>query len=88
MTASTRIEMRCDPAEKAILAKAAALKGMKMTPFVLELALECARQVIEESERIAVDETSYNRVLELLDNPPKPTKALRDALRAHQAAGL
>jgi uncharacterized protein (DUF1778 family) len=88
MPATARIEMRCDPHEKMLLERAAALKGMKTTAFVREQAVAQAKQVIKEAERIEVSEKGYQQILKLLDNPPAPTKALLAAMRAHRAAGL
>ena len=88
MKATARIEMRCEESEKALLNRAAALKGMRTTAFIRELALEQARLVIDEAERIDLGARSYQKVLDLLDNPPAPNAALLRAMRAHRSAGL
>ncbi len=88
MKATARIEMRCEEREKELLNRAAALKGMRTTTFIRELALEQARYVIDQAERIKLNERSYRQVLDLLDNPPAPNEALRRAMRAHRSAGL
>jgi uncharacterized protein (DUF1778 family) len=88
MTATARIDMRCEEREKDLLNRAAAIKGMRTTEFIRELALEKARDVIEEAERIQLNAKSYRQVLDLLDNPPEPNEALLRAMRAHRVAGL
>ena len=88
MKATARIEMRCEEGEKELLSRAAALKGMRTTAFIRELALEQAREVIEQAERIDLTERSFRKVLDLLDNPPAPNAALLKAARAHRSAGL
>lgn len=88
MKATARIEMRCEEREKELLNRAAALKGMRMTEFIRELALEQARFVIDQAERIELNERSYQQVLDLLDNPPAPNDALRRAMRLHRSIGL
>ena len=88
MAAIARIDMRCEQREKEILNRAAAIKGMRTSAFIRELALEKAKQVIEDAERIELNARSYRQVLDLLDNPPAPNDALRRAMRAHRAAGL
>ena len=88
MKATARIEMRCEESEKELLNRAAALKGMRTTAFIRELALEQAREVINQAERIELSERSYRQVLDLLDNPPAPSAALLKAARAHRSAGL
>ena len=88
MKATARIEMRCEESEKELLNRVAALKGMRTTAFIRELALEQARQVIDQAERFELGERSYQQVLDLLDNPPKPNTALLRAMRTHRSAGL
>ena len=88
MKATARIEMRCEESEKELLNRAAALKGMRTTSFIRELALEQARHVIDQAERIELGERSFQQVLDLLDKPPAPNAALLRAMRAHRTAGL
>jgi len=88
MKATARIEMRCEESEKELLNRAAALKGMRMTAFIRELAIEQAREIIDQAERIELSERSYQKVRDLLDNPPAPNVALLKAARAHRSAGL
>jgi len=88
MKANARIEMRCEAGEKELLNRAAALKGMRTTAFIRELALEKARLVIDQAERIELNRSSYQQVLDLLDNPPAPNAALLKAMRAHRSASL
>ena len=88
MTATARIDMRCEEIEKELLNRAAAIKGMRTSAFIRELALEQAQRVIDEAERMVISERSYRQVLDLLDNPPAPNDALRQAMRKHRAAGL
>lgn len=71
-----RIELRIDPAEKAVLARAAALEHTDVTGFVLRTVLPAARAVIEREERIPLSARDSLRVLELLENPPAPNARL------------
>jgi len=66
MKATARIEMRCGESEKELLNRAAALKGMRTTAFIRELALEQAREIIDQAERIELSYRSYQKVLVLL----------------------
>jgi uncharacterized protein (DUF1778 family) len=43
--------------------------------------LPAAREVMDRAERIALSERDTERVLDLLENPPKPTPALLAAAR-------
>lgn len=77
-----RIELRIDPAEKAVLARAAALEHTDVTGFVLRTVLPAARAVIERAERLPLSERDSLRVLDLLENPPSPNDRLRRAASA------
>ena len=76
-----RIELRTTREEKALLAKAAACERLDVTSFIMRAALPAAREVVGRAERIVLSERDSARVLRLLDNPPKPTKALLAAAR-------
>lgn len=77
-----RIELRIDPVEKAVLARAAALEHTDVTGFVLRTVLPVARAVIERAERLPLSERDSQRVLDLLENPPAPNDRLRRAASA------
>jgi len=76
-----RIELRATKEEKRLLATAAAYERLDVTSFILRNVLPAARAVVERSERIVLSERDTVRVLELLENPPKPTPALMAAAR-------
>ncbi len=53
-----------------------------MITFFTRRILRKARNSAEQNERIILSERDTARVLELLENPPKPTEALLAAARA------
>jgi len=77
-----RMSLRVSPEVKARLVRAAALRNTDLTSFVTETALREADAVIEAAEVIKLSERDYLRVLELLENPPKPNAKLRAAAKA------
>jgi uncharacterized protein (DUF1778 family) len=81
-TRDDRLELRATKEEKRLLAAAAAYERLDVTAFIMRQVLPAARHVIERNERIVLSERDTARVLELLDNPPKPTPALLAAARA------
>lgn len=87
-TASDRLEVRLPPEEKALLARAAQLEGIKLSQFVLGPALKRARKVIAEAEQVTTTARGYRDVLDALAKPPKPTKALIAAMRDYEKAGI
>ncbi len=79
-----RIELRIKPEEKALLARAAALEHVDLTSFILRKVLPEARAVVDRSERVTLSERDSLKVLDLLENPPKPTGRLRRAAKVGQ----
>ncbi len=82
---SGRIELRATPEEKSLLARAAAYERLDLTSFVMRAALPEARSIVHQAERISLSERDTIRVLDLLENPPKPTEKLIRAARARRA---
>ena len=71
LTDSGRIELRLRPQDKATLTRAAALKRLDLTGYILQNLLPQAQADISEAERVVLSERDSLRVLELLENPPK-----------------
>jgi uncharacterized protein (DUF1778 family) len=81
---NNRVELRVKPDEKTILARAAALQHMDLTGFILSKLLPEARAVIERAERLALSGRDSLKVLDLLENPPKPNARLKRAAKARR----
>ncbi len=79
---NSRMSLRIAPEEKTILLRAAALKRTDLTDFVRQHSLKAARAVIEEAERLELSERDSLRVMELLENPPKPNPKLLAAAKS------
>lgn len=77
-----RMNLRVSPETKAKLVRAAALRDTDLTNFVTQTALREAEAVIAAAEVITLPERDFVRVLELLENPPKPNAKLRAAIAA------
>ncbi len=76
-----RIELRATKEEKRLLAAAAAYERLDVTSFIMRNVLPAARNVVDRAERIVLSARDSKRVLELLESPPKPTRALMAAAR-------
>ena len=80
LTDSGRIELRLRSEEKATLARAAALKRLDLTGYILRNILPLAEADIAAAEQLALSERDSLRVLDLLENPPPaPTRLVRAA---------
>jgi uncharacterized protein (DUF1778 family) len=82
VTDSGRIELRLRPQEKATLARAATIKRLDLTGYILQTALPQAEADIAEAERVTLSERDSLRVLELLENPPAAPARLMRAAKA------
>jgi uncharacterized protein (DUF1778 family) len=77
-----RMNLRVSPDTKAKLVRAAALRDTDLTSFVTQTALREAEAVIAAAEALAVSGRDFTRILELLENPPRPNAKLRAAIAA------
>jgi uncharacterized protein (DUF1778 family) len=77
-----RMNLRVSPEAKAKLVRAAAIRNTDLTNFVTQSALREAEAVLREAEVVKISERDCMRILELLENPPRPNKRLRAAIAA------
>ena len=79
---SGRIELRPRPEDKAILTRAATLKRLDLTGYILRNVLPQAEADISETERLVLSQRDSLRVLDLLENPPAAPDRLVRAAKA------
>jgi uncharacterized protein (DUF1778 family) len=82
LTESGRIELRLRPEDKATLTRAATLKRLDLTGYILGKVLPQAEADIAEAERLRLSERDSLRVLDLLENPPAAPDRLVRAAKA------
>jgi uncharacterized protein (DUF1778 family) len=80
--ARTRITARVSDRVRDTLEQAAELLGATVNQFVVQTAYVEAQRVIERESVIRLSQKDAHKVLALLDNPPKPNKRLKDAVKA------
>jgi uncharacterized protein (DUF1778 family) len=73
---NSRLALRVRADDKVTLMRAVALEHTDMTDFVLRHALDAARKIIEQAERVTLSERDSLRVLRMLENPPAPNARL------------
>ena len=71
------IQIRTSAEAKAVLKRAAALRGQKLSEFMLESARRQAEQAIMDQRTFFLDNRAHARFLALLDSPPKPSAKVR-----------
>lgn len=79
---NSRMSLRIPTEEKSLLLRAVALKHTNLTDFVIKSAVEAARSVIDQAERLRLSERDSLRALDLLENPPAPNEKLLAAAHA------
>ena len=77
-----RLNLRISPETKAKIVRAAALRDTDLTNFVTQTALREAEAIIEAAETVKLTNGDFQRVLTLLENPPRPNAKLRAAIAA------
>lgn len=75
------IQIRASAETKAILNRAASLRGQKLSEFMLESARRQAEETMLDQRTFFLNPKAHERFLAILDNPPKPSKELRAAMR-------
>ena len=71
------IQIRTSAEAKAILNRAAALRGQKLSEFMLESARRQAEETILDQRTFFLDDDAHARFIALLDAPPKPSAKVR-----------
>lgn len=68
------------------LNRAAELTGATVNQFMVQSALKEARSVLDREEMIRLSRRDSQRLLRLLENPPKPNARLKAATHAYGRA--
>lgn len=80
MTSAARFDLKMDPQEKDIVARAAALMGTTMAGFVRAAAKEKAQALLEREARVTLSQRDFQAFTRALDSAFAPAPALKDAL--------
>jgi uncharacterized protein (DUF1778 family) len=75
------IQIRASGEAKAILNRAAALRGQKLSEFMLECARREAEETILDQRAFFLDDKAHARFIALLDSAPRPSAEVRAKLR-------
>jgi uncharacterized protein (DUF1778 family) len=75
------IQIRASAEAKAMLNRAAALRGQKLSEFMLDSARRQAEETILDQRAFFLDDDAHSRFLALLDSPLKPSARVRAKLK-------
>jgi uncharacterized protein (DUF1778 family) len=66
----TRISVRINPAQKAVIERAARLRRTTLTDFVVNQAYQAASQLIADERQLVLTPDQFKRFCRALDAPP------------------
>lgn len=81
-----RITARVSASVRTTLEQAAELLGATVNQFVVQTAYLEAQRILERESVIRLSQKDARKVLLLLDSPPRPGKALKDAVKAYRGS--
>lgn len=74
------IQIRASAETKALFNRAAALRGQKLSEFMLESARHQAEETLLNQRAFFLNDEAHARFIALLDAPPKPSAEARKRL--------
>ena len=75
------IQIRASAETKSMLNRAAMQRGQKLSEFMLDSARRQAEETLLDQRNFFLEPEAHEKFIEMLDNPAKPTAALRALLR-------
>lgn len=72
-----RIDLRANTNEKNLLERAAELKHISLSSYILSSSLKQAQLDLIENETLILSNEDRDLVMSVLENPPEPNEALK-----------
>jgi len=83
-TQTETIDIEINSEIKQIILRAAQVKMMSMSTFLINAAYENAKQTLKEHETLTLSLEEGERLITLLENPPEPNDKLKAAMRQYR----
>lgn len=77
MAATDRISLRTTPQAKALIEQASQLMGVSVNHFMIDCAYRQALEIMQKSQQIQLNETEWQKMLDLLEQPPQAHSAMQ-----------
>jgi uncharacterized protein (DUF1778 family) len=81
---SARLETRVSPEQKELIERAAAYTGRTVSDFVIAHVEVAAKKVIDEYERLHLDQAQSRVLVEALLSAKKPNRKLKQAMDGYR----
>ena len=78
-----RIDIRVNSESKSLFLKAAELSGQNLSAFVVDAVRKQAIRVLDEHDKVLLNNQARDIFLDALANPPAPGNALRRAAKKY-----
>ncbi|HPE61769.1 MAG TPA: DUF1778 domain-containing protein [Thiolinea sp.] len=78
---SERINLRTTAEVKSLLSRAAGLRGLSLSSFLLESARHAAEEVLKGQEQIVLSASDWEKFAAILDDETPPNAVLQAAAR-------
>ena len=76
-----RIDLRANITQKTLLERAAELKHVSLSSYILTSSLKQAQADLAENEIIVLSEADRELLMSALENPPLPNEALKNLFK-------
>lgn len=83
-TQAARLNFRLPPEIKEKIENAALVSGVTVTDFAITALANSAEEVLEKHERRVLSNRDRDIFLKMLENPPEPNEALKNAVREYK----
>lgn len=76
-----RLDFRVSPDQKSILERAAEIKHVSLSSYVISSSLRQAQIDLTENETLILSNRDRDSIMAALENPPEPNEALKGLFR-------
>ena len=76
-----RLDFRVSPAQTSLLERAAEIKHVSLSSYVISSSLRQAQIVLTENETLILSNRDRDSIMAALENPPEPNEALKGLFR-------
>lgn len=73
----SRVDFRVSDVQKSLLEKAAEIKHLSLSSYILSSSIKQAEQDIAENEMLILSKRDRDLIMSVLENPPEPNEALK-----------
>lgn len=77
----SRVDFRVSDVQKSLLERAAEIKHLSLSSYILSSLIKQAELDIAENEMLILSNKDRDLVMSALDNPPEPNEALKGMFR-------